>query len=47
MDWNGVTAGDRAKLSGGVLALMGKAAFDDDRFVAEVRRAVSGRAMAA
>jgi CheY-like chemotaxis protein len=34
---------DRAKLSGYVTTIMEKSSFDGDRFVAEVRRAMSGR----
>jgi CheY-like chemotaxis protein len=38
-----ITIEDRAKLNGFVLAVMEKAEFDRDRFVLEVRRAMSGR----
>jgi CheY-like chemotaxis protein len=38
-----VTAEERERLDGGVLAVMGKAGFDSKRFVSEVRRAMSGR----
>jgi CheY-like chemotaxis protein len=38
-----LTAADRAKLTGYVLAIMEKAEFSADRFTAEVRRAMSGR----
>jgi CheY-like chemotaxis protein len=38
-----VSIEDRAKLNGFVLAVMEKAEFDRDRFVLEVRRAMSGR----
>jgi PAS domain S-box-containing protein len=38
-----ITAGDRAKLSGYVATIMEKAELDQDRFIAEVRRAMSGR----
>ncbi len=38
-----ITAEDQAKLNGYVTAVMEKAEFDSDRFVAEVRRAMSGR----
>jgi PAS domain S-box-containing protein len=41
-----VTAEDRAKLQGSVKTIIEKAEFDADRFVAEVRRAMSGRAVA-
>jgi CheY-like chemotaxis protein len=34
---------DRAKLNGYVMAIMEKADFDADRFIAEVRRAMAGR----
>jgi CheY-like chemotaxis protein len=39
-----ITAEDRAKLNGYVATIMEKAEFDRDRFTAEVRRALSGRA---
>jgi PAS domain S-box-containing protein len=42
-----ITAEDRAKLSGYVTTIMDKAAFDRDRFTAEVRRAMSGRQVVA
>jgi PAS domain S-box-containing protein len=42
-----ITAEDRAKLNGFVTTIMEKAHFDCDRFVAEVRRATSGRQLAA
>jgi PAS domain S-box-containing protein len=42
-----LTAEDRAKLTGYVTAIMEKTAYDTDRFVAEVRRAVSSRQRAA
>jgi PAS domain S-box-containing protein len=42
-----VTAEDRARLNGYVTAIMEKAAFDADRFTAEVRRAMSGRSLGA
>jgi CheY-like chemotaxis protein len=42
-----VTAEDRAKLQGSVMTIIEKADFDADRFVAEVRRAMSGRTAAA
>jgi CheY-like chemotaxis protein len=42
-----ITAEDRAKLKGSVTTIMEKAHFDSDRFVAEVRRATSGRQLAA
>jgi len=38
-----ITADERQRLDGGVLAVMGKAGFDGKRFVSEVRRAMSGR----
>jgi PAS domain S-box-containing protein len=38
-----ITAEDRARLNGYVAAIMEKAAFDPDRFAAEVRLAMSGR----
>jgi len=38
-----ITAEDRTTLNGYVTAIMEKAAFDPDRFTAEVRRAMSGR----
>jgi hypothetical protein len=38
-----ITAEDRAKLSGYMTTIMEKAAFDRDRFTAEVRRAMAGR----
>jgi PAS domain S-box-containing protein len=38
-----ITAEDRTKLNGYVATIMEKADFDRDRFVAEVRRAMSGR----
>ena len=38
-----ITAEDQAKLNGYVMTVMEKAEFDSDRFVAEVRRAMSGR----
>jgi hypothetical protein len=42
-----ITTEDRAKLNGSVTKIMGKAEFDRHRFAAEVRRAMSGRRMAA
>jgi CheY-like chemotaxis protein len=42
-----ITTEDRIALSGFVTAIMEKAAFDPDRFTAEVRRAMSGRHSAA
>jgi CheY-like chemotaxis protein len=42
-----ITAADRAKLQGNVTVIMEKAGFDVDRFMAEVRRAMSGRAVIA
>jgi CheY-like chemotaxis protein len=42
-----ITAEDRTKLCGDVTTLMEKAEFDRDRFVAEVRRAMSGRRVVA
>ncbi len=38
-----ITAEERERLDGGVLAVMGKAGFDSKRFVSEVRRAMTGR----
>jgi hypothetical protein len=38
-----VTAEDRNKLNGWVAAIMEKAELDRDRFVAAVRRAMTGR----
>ncbi len=38
-----LTAEDRAKLSGYVAAIVDKSEFDDDRFIGEIRRAMSGR----
>ncbi len=38
-----ITAEDRAKLTGSVTTIMEKTAFSRDRFIAEVRRAMSGR----
>jgi CheY-like chemotaxis protein len=40
-----ITMEDRAKLNGYVMAIMEKANFDRDRFIAEVRRAMAGRFM--
>jgi CheY-like chemotaxis protein len=42
-----ITAEDRAQLSGFVTAIMEKGDFDRDRFIAEVRRAMSGRQLVA
>jgi CheY-like chemotaxis protein len=42
-----ITAEDRQKLDGYVLAIVAKATFDSDRFIAEVRRAMAGRFVAA
>jgi CheY-like chemotaxis protein len=42
-----VTAQDRAKLHGHVTTIMEKAEFDRERFRAEVRRAMTGRSVAA
>jgi CheY-like chemotaxis protein len=42
-----ITAEDRARLSGYVATIMEKADFDPERFAAEVRRAMSGRAVLA
>jgi CheY-like chemotaxis protein len=42
-----ITAEDRARLNGYVTAIVEKANFDRDRFTAEVRRAMSGRQVAA
>jgi CheY-like chemotaxis protein len=39
----GITPGDRAKLNGFVSTIMEKADFDRNRFLIEVRRAMSGR----
>ena len=41
-----ISAEDRAKLNGYVSTIMEKAAFDADRFTAEIRRAMSGRRLA-
>jgi CheY-like chemotaxis protein len=41
-----ISSEDRAKLDGYVRTIMGKAGFDAGRFTAEVRRAMSGRAVA-
>ena len=41
-----ITLDDRARLNGYVLTIMEKAAFEPDRFIAEVRRAMSGRLVA-
>jgi len=38
-----ITPEDRRKLNGHVMAIMEKANFDRDRFIAEVRRAMAGR----
>jgi CheY-like chemotaxis protein len=38
-----ITTEERARLKGGVTSILGKAEFDGERFVAEVRRAMSGR----
>jgi CheY-like chemotaxis protein len=40
-----ITNADRAKLNGYVMTIMEKADFDRDRFLNEVRRAMSGRAV--
>ena len=42
-----ITSGDRAKLSGHVSTIMGKAECDGDRFTIEVRRAMFGRRLVA
>jgi len=42
-----ITADDRARLNRYVTAIMEKAAFDRDRFTAEIRRAMSGRSLVA
>jgi CheY-like chemotaxis protein len=42
-----ITVDDRARLNGYVTAIMEKAAFDRDRFTAEIRRAMSGRSLVA
>ena len=42
-----ITAGDRVKLNGYVTTIMEKANFDRERFIAEVRRAMSGRQVVA
>jgi CheY-like chemotaxis protein len=42
-----ITAGDRAKLNGYVMSIIEKTDFDQDRFTAEVRRAMSGREVVA
>jgi len=41
-----LTVEERARLNGGVSAVMGKAGFDGNRFVSEVRRAMTGRLVA-
>ena len=38
-----ITNDDRTKLNGYVMTIMEKAEFDRDRFMTEVRRAMSGR----
>jgi PAS domain S-box-containing protein len=42
-----ITAEDRHKLQGSVTAIMEKAEFDRDRFIAEIRRAMAGRQLVA
>jgi CheY-like chemotaxis protein len=42
-----ITAADRVKLNGYVTTIMGKTEFNLDRLTAEVRRAMSGRAVIA
>jgi CheY-like chemotaxis protein len=42
-----ITGKDRTRLNGYVTTIMEKAAFEGDRFIAEVRRAMSGRPVAA
>jgi hypothetical protein len=42
-----ITAEDRAELTGYVTTTMEKTEFDADRFIAEIRRAMSGRRVAA
>jgi CheY-like chemotaxis protein len=42
-----ITSEDRAKLNGSVATILEKTQFSRDRFVAEVRRAMSGRRMVA
>ena len=42
-----VTAEERSRLNGFVATVMGKAGFDSQRFIAEVRRAMAGRPVAA
>jgi CheY-like chemotaxis protein len=42
-----ITAEDRAKLNGSVRTIMDKGALDPERFATEVRRAMSGRPLAA
>jgi CheY-like chemotaxis protein len=42
-----ITAEERAKLKGCVTTIIGKAGFDGDRFIAEVRRAMSRRRLVA
>ena len=39
-----VTAEERARLNGSVTTVMGKAGFDGEQFIAEVRRAMAGHA---
>jgi CheY-like chemotaxis protein len=41
-----LTVEERARLNGGVTAVMGKAGFDGQRLVSEVRRAMTGRVVA-
>ena len=41
-----VTAEERSRLTGSVATIMGKAGFDSQRFLAEVRRAMAGRQVA-
>jgi CheY-like chemotaxis protein len=41
----GITADDRSRLNGYVVAVLEKAEFDRDRFIDEVRRAMAGRAV--
>jgi hypothetical protein len=42
-----ITAEERARLNGFVTAVIGKAGFDGDLFIREVRRAVSGHVVGA
>ena len=41
-----ITAEERSRLNDSVATIMGKAGFDSQRFLAEVRRAMAGRQVA-